>query len=86
MGKENHMIKLTSAVLIAVLTGYAFHAWAQSRMDVDVRPTVTPMGTSSSNGVSFAWFFDAPARTVYLCRANQGSNTSPECSVRTTLP
>jgi hypothetical protein len=78
------MIKLTAALLIALLAGYALHAWAQSR--VDVRPTVTPMGTSSSNGVSFAWFYDAPARTVYLCRAGQASNTAPECSATTTLP
>jgi hypothetical protein len=76
--------KLTTAVLIALLAGYAFHAWAQSR--IDVRPAVTPMGTSSSNGVSFAWFYDVNARTVYLCRAGQGNSTAPDCSATTNLP
>ena len=78
------MMKLTAAVLIALLAGYALHAWAQSRMDV--RPAATPIGTSSSNGVSFAWLYDASARTVYLCRAGQASNTAPDCSATTTLP
>ena len=54
------MIKVAALVLVAALTGYGIHALAQTR--IDVRPVVTPMGTSSSNGVSFAWFFDSMRR------------------------
>ena len=82
--ERNHMGKLTASILIALVAGYGFHALAQSR--IDVRPTVTPMGTSSSNGVSFAWFFDANNRTVHVCRASQSVNTPPDCRATTTLP
>jgi hypothetical protein len=78
------MTRLTAGLLIALLAGYAFHAWAQSQ--INVRPTVTPMGTSSSNGISFAWFYDESARTVYLCRAGQGVNTPLDCKATTQLP
>jgi hypothetical protein len=78
------MTRLTAGLLIVLLAGYAFHAWAQSQ--INVRPTVTPIGTSSSNGISFAWFYDASARTVYLCRAGQGVTTPLDCKATTQLP
>lgn len=78
------MVKSVALVLVAVLGVYALRAIAQGR--IDVRPAVTPMGSSSSNGVSFAWFYDAAARTVYLCRAGQGVADALECKVKATLP
>lgn len=78
------MIKVAAFVLVAVLTGYGFHALAQSR--IDVRPALTPMGSSSSNGVSFAWFYDANLHMVYVCRAGQGIADTIECKARTSLP
>jgi hypothetical protein len=78
------MGKLAALTLTALLAAYGFHALAQTR--IDVRPTVTPIGTSSSNGVSFAWFFDANSRTVHLCRAGQNAATPLDCRSATTLP
>jgi hypothetical protein len=78
------MGKLAAFLLTALLAAYGFHALAQSR--IDVRPAVTPMGTSSSNGVSFAWFFDANSRTVHVCRAPPGANTPLDCRTATALP
>ena len=78
------MGKLAVSLVIALLAGYGLHALAQSR--IDVRPAVTPMGTSSSNGVSFAWFFDANSRTVHVCRAGQNPGAPLDCRAATTLP
>ena len=78
------MIKVAAFVFVSVLTGYGFHALAQSR--IDVRPALTPMGNSSSNGVSFAWFYDATLHTVYVCRAGQGVVDTLECKAKTSLP
>lgn len=78
------MVKVVALLLVGVLGAYGFHAMAQGR--IDVRPAVTPMGTSSSNGVSFAWFYDATLRTVYVCRAGQGVADMLECKARATLP
>ena len=78
------MRTLAVPVVIALLAGFGLHALAQSR--IDVRPAPSPMGTSSSNGVSFAWFFDPHHRTVYVCRAGQAPNAAPDCHKETTLP
>jgi hypothetical protein len=78
------MIKAAALVLVAALTGYGIHALAQSR--IDVRPAVTPIGNSSSNGVSFAWFYDSTLRTVYVCRAGQGVGNTLECKAKAALP
>jgi hypothetical protein len=78
------MIKAAALALVAALTGYGIHALAQSR--IDVRPAVTPMGSSSSNGVSFAWFYDSTLRTVYVCRAGQGVGNTLECKAKAVLP
>ena len=78
------MIKVAAFVVVAVLTGYGFHVLAQGR--IDVRPAVTPIASSSSNGVSFAWFYDPTLHTVYVCRAGQGVGDTLECKAKTALP
>jgi hypothetical protein len=78
------MTKVFALALIAALAGFGLHAFAQSR--ADVRPAVTSLGSSSSNGISFAWFYDSTERAVYVCRAGHGSGDTVECKARTTLP
>ncbi len=76
------MIRTLALVAAVALTGYTLHLLAQPR--VDTRSAVTPIASSSSNGVSFAWFYDPADRAVYVCRA--GSGETVECKARTTLP
>ena len=78
------MLKSAVLLLVAGLTGFAFHALAQVRMDA--RPAVASIGNSSSNGISFAWFYDAAERTVYVCRTGQGSGDAVDCRGKATLP
>jgi hypothetical protein len=78
------MLKLAAFVAIALLTGYCFHAFAQGRLDVPPPPTA--IGTSSSNGISFAWFYQATERTVYVCRLGQGPADALDCKAKATLP
>ena len=78
------MTKFLALPLLAALAGYALYAFAQPRLDV--RAAVTPIGSSSSNGTSFAWFYDPADRSVYVCRAGQAGGDAVECKARTTLP
>ena len=78
------MTKVAALVLVAVLAGYGFHALAQVRPDI--RQAVTAIGTSSSNGISFVWFYESTERAVYVCRTGQGSGDPVECKARTNLP
>ena len=78
------MIKILTLVVVAALTGYAVHVLGQTR--VDTRAAVTPIVSSSSNGVSFAWFYDPAGRTVYVCRAGPSPGDTLECKARTALP
>ena len=78
------MIKVTALIFVAALAGYGFHALAQPR--VDTRLPLTPIGTSSSNGISFAWFYDSTGRTVYVCRTGQAAPETVGCKASTTLP
>lgn len=78
------MKKISVALLGVLLAGYALLAWAQGR--IDVRTAVTPMGTSSSNGVSFAWFYDPTDRSVYVCRTAQAAGDAIDCKAKTQLP
>jgi hypothetical protein len=78
------MTKIALVALLAALGGYALHAFAQVR--ADIRTAITTMGTSSSNGVSFAWFYDAADRTVYVCRTAQAAGDAIDCRAKTTLP
>ena len=78
-------MKTTAALmLVAVLAGFGLHALAQGR--ADLRMAITPIGNSSSNGISFAWFYDATERMVYVCRSGHGSGDSVECKGKATLP
>ena len=77
------MIKIAAWVLMAVCAGYGFYAFGQGRLDA--RPTVVTIGSSSSNGVSFAWLYDATERTVYACRVG-GAGDTLDCKAKTTLP
>jgi hypothetical protein len=46
------MIKIVAGLLlVAAIATYGLQAFAQIR--ADVRPTMTPIGSSSSNGISF---------------------------------
>ena len=78
------MRKITAVLLGALLAGYALLAWAQGR--VDVRTAITPMGTSSSNGVSFAWFYDSADRSVIVCRTAQAAGEGIDCRAKAQLP
>ena len=78
------MTKIAALMLVAVIAGYGFHALAQGRPDV--RQTVTPIGTSSSNGLSFVWFYESTTRAVYVCRTGQSGADPVECKAGTTLP
>jgi hypothetical protein len=77
------MIKIGSLLLLAAIATYGFHAFAQIR--ADVRPTMTPISSSSSNGISFAWFYDSTERTVFVCRIGQAAGETVECKAKTTL-
>ena len=76
------MKKLVTMLVAAVAAGYGLHALAQSRFDV--RPALAPIGTSSSNGISFAWFYDPTERAVYVCRS--GAGEALECKAKAQLP
>jgi hypothetical protein len=78
------MIKILALVVVAAFIGYTLHVLAQPR--ADTRAAVTPIVSSSSNGVSFAWFYDPGERTVYVCRAGQAGTDTVECKARTALP
>lgn len=77
------MVKIAAVALVAVLLGYWLFATAQT--PIDVRPLVAPVGTSSSDGVSFAWFYDASNRNVYVCRSGKGVE-GIECRSGRALP
>lgn len=79
------MSRVIVLLLGAVLAGYALLAWAQQGR-IDVRTAITPMGTSSSNGISFAWFYDSTDRSVYVCRATQAGGDSIDCRAKAQLP
>jgi hypothetical protein len=84
MSKEGFVIKLVSVVLVAAIVTYGLHAFAQIR--ADVRSSATPITSSSSNGVSFAWFYDSTERTVFVCRIGQSPAENLDCKAKTTLP
>jgi hypothetical protein len=77
------MIKIGSLLLVAAIATYGLHAFAQVR--ADIRPSMTPIGSSSSNGISFAWFYDSTERTVIVCRIGQAPGETVECKAKTTL-
>jgi hypothetical protein len=53
------MIKIVGLLLVAAIATYGLYAFAQIR--ADVRPSMTPIGSSSSNGISLPGFTTAPS-------------------------
>ena len=78
------MIKTLGLLIIAAAAAYGLHAFAQIR--ADVRPAMTPIGSSSSNGISFAWFYDSTERAVIVCRIGTAAADTVDCKAKTTLP
>jgi hypothetical protein len=77
------MTRIAGYVFVALLAGYGLHALAQTRPDL--RQQLLSIGSSSSNGVSFAWFYDSTERIVYVCRTGQSAADPVECKARSTL-
>lgn len=82
--REEYMNKVAVLAVAAAFAGYWLYASAQT--GIDVRPPVTPIGTSSSDGVSFAWFYDASTRNVFVCRAGKAVEGTLDCRARSALP
>ena len=78
------MLKTMGLLLFAAIATYAIHAFSQIR--ADARAVMTPMGSSSSNGISFAWFYDSTDRTVFVCRIGQAPTDAMDCKAKATLP
>ncbi len=76
------MTRVASFVTLAVLAAYGIHVLAQVRGEM--RQAVTPIASSSSNGISFVWFYDAADRMVYVCRTTQ--TDAVDCKGRSALP
>jgi hypothetical protein len=74
-------MKAAAFIVVSLLLGYGAYGLAQTR--VDVRPSLTPIASSSSNGMSFAWFYDASSRTVYACVV---ASAQMECKTSAVLP
>ncbi len=80
------MSRFTIALCASLLVGgYALYAWAQQSR-IDVRTAVTPIGTSSSNGTSFAWFYDPTDRSVFVCRTTHAPGDAVDCKAKAQLP
>ena len=75
-------MKAAAFILVSILIGYGAYALAQNRLEV--RPSLTPVTSSSSNGVSFAWFHDPASRTVYACVV--GPSNAMDCKASAVLP
>jgi hypothetical protein len=78
---EGKSMKAAAFIVVSLLVGYGAYALAQTR--VDVRPSLTPIASSSSNGMSFAWFYDASSRTVYACAV---AAPQMDCKMSAVLP
>jgi hypothetical protein len=76
------MTRILVSVSIAVMAGYALHALAQVRADPR---SVTAIASSSSEGVSFVWFFDPADRSVYACQTGRAAQ-NVECKPKAALP
>ncbi|HKQ28188.1 MAG TPA: hypothetical protein VJT77_06270 [Burkholderiales bacterium] len=75
-------MKAAAFILVSILICYGAYALAQNR--VEVRPSLTPVASSSSNGTSFAWFHDPSSRTVYACVV--GPANAMDCKASAVLP
>ena len=77
------MYKTLALFLFAATATYAVHAIAQVR--ADVRTAMTPIGSSSSNGISFVWFYDNVERTVHVCRIGHAPADAVDCKAKAAL-
>ena len=77
------MVKFFVLLVVAGLATYGLHAVAQMR--ADVRPSMTPIASSSSNGISYAWFYDSTERTVIACRVGPPPGDTVDCKAKATL-
>ena len=77
------MVKFFVLLVIAGLATFGLHAVAQIR--ADVRPSMTPIASSSSNGISYTWFYDSTERTVIVCRIGQAPGDAVDCKAKATL-
>jgi hypothetical protein len=84
MQKEKRMVKIAGVLIVAAIATYGLHAFGQIR--ADIRMAVTPIGSSSSNGISYAWFYDSNERTVFACRIGQAPGDTVDCKAKATLP
>ena len=78
------MIKIAGLLLVAAIATYGLHAFGQIR--ADVRTAVMPIGSSSSNGISYAWFYESNERAVFVCRIGQAPGDTVDCKAKATLP
>jgi hypothetical protein len=76
-----------AAVVAALLAAYGIYALAQDRTQLiqSAVTTLTPVASSSSQDSSFAWFYDAANRRIYVCRAS-ATAASVDCKARADLP
>ena len=79
------MIKIAGLFVVVAIAAYGIHASGQL-LRADARPAITPIGTSSSNGISVAWFFDSSERVVIACRIGQAAGDALDCKAKTALP
>ena len=70
-------MRATMVITAACLLASGAYAFAQNR--IEVRPSLVPVGSSSSNGLSFAWFHDPSTRSVYACVV--GSSSEVTCKI-----
>jgi hypothetical protein len=78
------MVKVAGWMVIAAIAAYGLHGYAQIR--ADARAAMTPIGSSSSNGASFAWFYDSTERAVVVCRVGQAATDTVDCKAGAALP
>ena len=78
------MFKVVALIVVVAGAAYALNAFGQLR--AELRPPPVAIGSSSSNGVSFAWFYDATERTVIACRIGQGAGDALDCKSKAALP
>jgi hypothetical protein len=78
------MAKVMAVVLLAACAGFSYSAFAQLR--TDLRTVVSPIVSSSSNGISYAWLYDPTDRSVYVCRIGAAAGDTLECKAKATLP
>jgi hypothetical protein len=81
--KGPQMLKVAVTLAAAAVVAYAAHALAQMR--TDVRP-LTPITSSSSNGVSYAWFYESTERAVVACRIGPAPADALDCKSRSVAP